>query len=347
MINGISVVICCYNSEERLPKVLDHLEKQEVSDNIPWEVLVIDNASTDRTAQVALECWNRKNIPLRVVDEPNPGLSNARLAGFANATKEVISFVDDDNWVEPGWIRKVYDIMSGDPAIGILGGRGRAAFESDPPFWFEDFQGAFAVGPNKKTTGIQQTYITGAGMNVRKSAWDHLRSNGFEFILSGRKGKALTSGEDVEMSYAFLLAGYSLYYDDDLLFYHYMPAGRLQWGYLVKLYGAFGRSVPVVNLYSALLYEQGFSRLLRTNTLLSTFRSIYRLLLFMPQQLSLLFEKREGNKKVLDSVYFRNILIQKIRLFCVFPSYVARLRNGAWIKDAIKNDIPDGSTADK
>jgi glycosyltransferase involved in cell wall biosynthesis len=347
MINGISVVICCYNSEEKLPKVLDHLERQEVADDIPWEVLVIDNASTDRTAQVAVDCWNRKNIPLRVVDEPRPGLSNARLAGFNNATKDIISFVDDDNWVENRWIRKVYDFMGSDAAIGIMGGRGKAAFESDPPFWFEQYQTAFAVGSAGKTTGFQQTYITGAGMNVRKSAWDHLRSNGFEFILSGRKGKALSSGEDVELSYALLLAGYKLYYDDNLLFYHFMPAGRLRWDYLVKLFGAFGRFVPVADIYSSLLSRKGIRKLVRMNTLLSTLRSVYRLFLFMPRQLSLLFERKEGNEKVLDSVYLRNILIQKIRLFFIFPSYVTRVKKGAWIKEAIKSDIPDGATTDK
>jgi len=174
-----------------------------------------------------------------------------------------------------------------------------------------------------------------------------LKSNGFEFILSGRKGKALTSGEDCELSYAIMLAGYTLYYDDDLLFYHYMPASRLRWEYLMKLFRAFGKPVPVVDLYEALLHRKGFSRLIRTNTLLSTLRAVYRLFLFLPQQLSLLLEEKEGNDKGLKSLYLRNILIEKLRLFFIFPSYVEKVKKGAWIKDAIINDIQDGAKSGK
>jgi len=50
---GVSVIICCYNSVKRLPVTLAHLKSQVVFGQIPWEVIVIDNASTDRTAEVA------------------------------------------------------------------------------------------------------------------------------------------------------------------------------------------------------------------------------------------------------------------------------------------------------
>ena len=88
MINGISIVICCYNSENRLPKVLEHLEQQVMSESIAWEVLVVDNASKDRTAEVADKSWNREDVSIRVVYEPKPGLSNARLCGIANSSRE-------------------------------------------------------------------------------------------------------------------------------------------------------------------------------------------------------------------------------------------------------------------
>src|SRR5690348_8092021 len=73
---GISVVICTYNGAERLPQTLAHLAAQEDTGTIAWEVLVVDNASTDDTAEVARRCWPADApAPLRVVGEPRMGLS--------------------------------------------------------------------------------------------------------------------------------------------------------------------------------------------------------------------------------------------------------------------------------
>ena len=62
MAEGVSVVICCYNSAERLPRTLTHLAAQRVSEKLPWEVIVIDNASQDKTGEVALK---RDLIPIQ------------------------------------------------------------------------------------------------------------------------------------------------------------------------------------------------------------------------------------------------------------------------------------------
>ncbi len=79
---GVSIIICCYNSAHRLPKTLAHLKTQVVSQIIPWEVIVVDNASTDGTDQVAKTQWGElPGVPFRVVNEPRPGLSNARNLG--------------------------------------------------------------------------------------------------------------------------------------------------------------------------------------------------------------------------------------------------------------------------
>ncbi|MCK4747269.1 MAG: glycosyltransferase family 2 protein, partial [Bacteroidales bacterium] len=285
MMNGISVVICCYNSEQRLPKVLDHLNRQILEDHIPWEVVVVDNASGDRTAEVARDLWKRTDAGMKVVSEPNPGLSHARMKGIAESSYDIISFIDDDNWVESGWIQKVYHIMNNDPKIGIMGGHGEAVFESDPPEWFEKFQSAYAVGSDGKTTGKQRDKrIKGAGMNMRRESWEFLNSNGFEFLQSDRKGSALSSGGDIELCLAFLLAGFDLYYDDDLRFYHYMPAGRLTWEYLLKLYGAFGRADPIESMYVAFVNEKGFRLFISTNILISTLRTLKDYVNFLPRR---------------------------------------------------------------
>src|SRR5439155_12302864 len=86
---GISVVVCCYNSAQRLPATLGHLAAQEVHEGLDWEIIVVDNASTDETSRAAHAAWpapptcgGYPGAPLRVVFEPHAGLSNARQRGL-------------------------------------------------------------------------------------------------------------------------------------------------------------------------------------------------------------------------------------------------------------------------
>jgi len=333
MERGISVVICCYNSEQRIQKVLTNLQNQKFKSNILWEVLVVDNASTDRTAVVAKDSWTMEGVELRVSPEPNPGISFARKRGFEDARFEIISFVDDDNWVETEWIQKVYDTMYSDLDIGILGGYGTAAFEEDPPEWFPRYQSSYAVGPQAEESGESISLLYGAGMNIRKCVWENLWEKGFNFQLSGRKGKLLSSGEDFELCQAVILSGKKLYYRSDLTFYHFMPPGRLTWDYLLKLYGAFGRSEPIFEVYQSILMEdQGFNAKKNQHRFFSLLRTGYDIVKFIPKFLRLAFIKKEGEKDQLNSVYLWNSFKEKISLYRRFHSIVAEIHNGEWNK---------------
>src|SRR5579885_2338760 len=76
---GVSVVICCHNSERLLPRTLECLKSQIVDPSLRWELLIVNNASSDGTADAARRCWGeRAPVPLRIVDEPRLGLSYAR-----------------------------------------------------------------------------------------------------------------------------------------------------------------------------------------------------------------------------------------------------------------------------
>src|SRR5688500_17791752 len=98
MTEGLSVVICCYNSAERLPQTLRHLAIQKYSPGLNWEVIIVDNNSLDATADVARKEWAQYStrVPLKVVTERDPGLSAARSKGVSSASFEFIVFCDDD-----------------------------------------------------------------------------------------------------------------------------------------------------------------------------------------------------------------------------------------------------------
>lgn len=250
---GVSVIICCYNSASRLPVTLSHLKAQVTFGEVPWEVIVVDNASTDGTGQLATKLWGKESSSnLRVVSEPKPGLINARKKGFEVAQFEFISFIDDDNWVPDNWVFTVFNKMQAYPQAAVIGGRSEPVFEVDPPDWFDEEKGCFAVGEQAAEEG-DVTYIRGwvwgAGLNIRKTAWLDLLEQGYEPLLFGRKGQNLTSGEDNELCYAFRLKGYKIIYSPMLVLQHQISLNRLNWKYISRLYRGFGTMNLVLDFY--------------------------------------------------------------------------------------------------
>ena len=212
---------------------------QHVPPGVPWEVLVVDNASHDETAAQARALWQATAAaPLRVVSEPRIGLSFARERGGREARYGIICFVDDDNWLEPDYLARAWQIIATNPSVGACGGSVSPVFEAHEPAWFRGLSRNFAVGQQANTTGDvtnRPGHLWGAGLCVRKAAWERLEAAGFQSILSDRRGRELTSGGDYELCYALRLDGWNLYYDSDLRLRHFMPAVRMRWDYLLRL----------------------------------------------------------------------------------------------------------------
>src|ERR1700678_1258174 len=98
----LSFVIPAYNEETYLPACLESIlaQTQGMGDSV--EIIVVNNASSDRTREVAL------GFPgVQVVDEPRKGLTFARQAGFAASLGELIANVDSDSRLTPGWVANV------------------------------------------------------------------------------------------------------------------------------------------------------------------------------------------------------------------------------------------------
>ena len=236
---GLSVIICCYNSAERLPETLRHIALQQISPGILWELILVDNHSSDGTAKVAHDIWSEQhvNVPFKIVHEDKPGLSFARKAGIAAAQYSLLLFCDDDNWLAPDYLEMACRFMEQHPKVGVLGGYSDPAFETAAPSWFAHYQHAYALGRQLPETGKanRRRYIAGAGMVIRKSILDVLEQSGFQNILPDRKGEALSSGGDSELCLVILFLGYDLYYDASLRFIHFIPAKRLSWTYCVTM----------------------------------------------------------------------------------------------------------------
>jgi len=231
---GVTIAICCHNGAERLAPTLAHLRAQIVPADIQWEVLFIDNASTDGSAQVARDLWRENDpAPLRIVREPHLGLMNARDCAFREAGYEVVSFVDDDNWVSDRWVAAAGEIMTGNPRLGAAAPLVYPVFETDPPRWLYDVANYFALRLEPPREPLR--FVDGAGMSIRKSAYLELAGRGFRSRLVGRYGRRLSCGEDNELTYALHQVGWELRIEPRLRLLHFIEARRVTWPYTRRI----------------------------------------------------------------------------------------------------------------
>jgi glycosyltransferase involved in cell wall biosynthesis len=249
-LEGISIIICCYNSEKLLPETLRHISMQKVNETLNWEVIVVNNNSLDKTKEVANKEWNKyfhnRNCSFKIVDEPNPGLSNAKKKGFETAVYDILIYCDDDNWLCENYVQIAYDSMR-DNKIAVVGGCGEPIFENNcEPEWFHYFTSAYAVG--YQIPNINKC-VYGAGMVITKKSLQKLYSKGFKSLLTGRKGTVLSAGEDSEICFALVLLGYSIEYNPQLKFKHFLIEKRLNQEYLKNMYIGFAKANIILKIY--------------------------------------------------------------------------------------------------
>lgn len=248
---GISVVICCFNSKDRLHDTLQCLFNQVVDVFLNWEVIVVDNNSSDDTfsaANIFEKKLNNNNISFKVVKEHKSGLQFAREKGVSVSIYDYVLFCDDDNRLFPDYLQNAFNILGKNDQIGVLGGEGYPDPEQFLPNWFKPFRNYYATGRFKGHSG-EQNAVYGAGMIIKKDVFLCLLNSEFYFFLSGRKKGKMLAGDDTELCFIYRFFGYKIYFDSCLKFDHFIPQKRLSKDYLYKARTGFGRSHAYFNLY--------------------------------------------------------------------------------------------------
>jgi glycosyltransferase involved in cell wall biosynthesis len=277
--DGISVIICCYNSALRLKQTIRHLAEQKMRVGINWEIIIVNNASSDNTTETANAEWQNCSIPgvsFRVIDEAKPGLSNAREKGIQNSNFDYVIFCDDDNWLDAGYVDIAYHTISANPMIATLGGQSTAVADIPLPGWFAVAASNYAVGQQAAQTGdiSSRKFLWGSGIVIRKTLYKSAFAN-FPSLLTGRYGDELTSGEDSEMCMRFLLMGYQLFYSAELKFEHFISKERLTPQYNERLMAGFIKAHEILIQYSRII---DISQLKFKDKLTLYVKSILRLL---------------------------------------------------------------------
>jgi glycosyltransferase involved in cell wall biosynthesis len=244
----LTVAICTYNGETRLPNVLDRLLSQIKIDRLAWEVIIIDNNSRDRTAEIVQQYqrfWPEA-YPIRYYFEAQPGLAFARRLAVKRAQGWLVGFLDDDNLPSGNWVATVYSFGQGHPKAGAYGSQIEADYEVKPPENFDQiacFLGAIDRGQEPFRYDLLQRWLfpAGAGLAIRKQAW--LESVSEKPILTGVAGTSLSAkGEDIETLSYLRKKGWEIWHNPEMKITHQIPKERLEKTYLITLFRGVGLS---------------------------------------------------------------------------------------------------------
>jgi len=230
----ITVILCTHNRARTLATALESIASQTIPQSIGWEVVVVDNNSSDETLQVVQDHQKRHPERFRYFFESQPGISHARNSGIREARGEILAFIDDDETAAPDWLQNLTANLHNGEWSGA-GGRILSQWHSARPRWFSD-QSALTLAPlamfDRGSLDGQLTESPfGANMAFRKEVFNQY--GGFRIDL-GRIGKGMLSGEDSEFGQRVLAAGKRLRYEPSAVTYHPVEEYRVNRKYFLK-----------------------------------------------------------------------------------------------------------------
>ena len=233
----ISVVLCTFNRADLLAVSLQALAEQ-ILENSEYEVVVVDNNSTDNTQKVVEEMCNRLT-GLRYCFEPIQGLSHARNRGWQEAKGEYVAYIDDDCRVPGQWLtvaKKIIEQISPD----VFGGPYFAFYNSPKPVWFKDSYGSRDRGKEPRVLGTDE-YLDGTNIFFRRSLLKEM--GGFNPDL-GMSGKTISYGEETALLRRIRgkMPHQIIYYDPQLYVYHLVMAEKMSLAWNVRQRFAGGRA---------------------------------------------------------------------------------------------------------
>ena len=201
----ISVVVATYQRAELLAGLLEDLQRQDAARD-RYEVIVVDNGSTDGTAAVVARASH-----VRHVLEPRRGVSHARNRGVRVARGTWVGFTDDDCRVPPSWIATALRLVD-DVGADVFGGPYRARHATSAPAWFRD---EWASGGHARPRGWLATgdTLSGGNLFVRRALIEQV--GGFDVAL-GPVGDAMAYGEDSVLQLRLFGLGVRAWNEPDL-----------------------------------------------------------------------------------------------------------------------------------
>lgn len=238
----ISTIICSYNRCESLKKTLASLMNQEIPEDLSYEVLIVDNNSSDRTKEAVEKFKAKYPGVFRYIFEKNQGVSFARNAGIKEAKGEIIAFIDDDVLVDTHWLANIVRAFKKYNVV-CIGGKAKLTINEHLPKWLHDKLkgpfGKFDKGDEIIITGKHYNVMCGIGANMsfRKSVFDKY---GLFRTDLGRIGNKLLMGEETELVNRIKEGGDTCMYYPSAIVNHRVDKNKLNKNYLRRWYFRIG-----------------------------------------------------------------------------------------------------------
>jgi lipopolysaccharide transport system ATP-binding protein len=237
----LTVVVCTWNRASLLRQTLEGMTALSIPPGIEWELLVVNNNSTDATEDVIRSFQDR--LPIRGLYEPAPGKSNALNRAVRFATGEYLVFTDDDVLVDPRWLAAYAEAFDRWPDAAVFGGPILPWYEGTPPEWlvraFHRIEYAYAaldLGSDPRPLGGDDVPF-GANMAVRASAQ---RSYLYDPALGPRPGNQLR-GEEITLVKQMFRDGHRGWWVPEAKVRHYVPRDRQTVKFIRRWYSGWGQ----------------------------------------------------------------------------------------------------------
>jgi glucosyl-dolichyl phosphate glucuronosyltransferase len=235
--DNLTVLICTWNRSALLEETLGSLAAMDVASTIRWEVVVVDNNSTDDTRQVVQQAARAFPAPVRYVFEPRQGKSTAMNAGLGASNAPIVAFTDDDVLVSRDWLTAISDAFRTRSEISYVGGPVDPIWERPRPAWFDRtgtiLWGALAIldyGDEPFVFEDRKKVPLAANFAIRRALIDRIGNFDTAF---GRNSEQVLLGQELPEFFARArsIAARGLYVPR-MRVRHHVPARRLQPGYL-------------------------------------------------------------------------------------------------------------------
>jgi glycosyltransferase involved in cell wall biosynthesis len=239
----LSVIIPTRNRAQLLAKCLDSINSQTL-EKTQFEVLVIDNASTDDTKRICEEYLSR--LPnLRYFYEPVPGQHAGRNAGLQHAKGEILVYGDDDIRAFPSWLEGITEAFE-DVSTVLVGGKNIPDYESSPPAWVDQLWrknkcgrtlGQYSlVDLGDEPCEISPLYIYGCNFSIRRKVLQAI--GGFHPDVMPRENILYMGDGDTGVSREIMIRGYRAMYWPKASVYHWVASSRMTLEYIeYRMYG--------------------------------------------------------------------------------------------------------------
>ncbi|MFN6566349.1 hormogonium polysaccharide biosynthesis glycosyltransferase HpsE [Dendronalium sp. ChiSLP03b] len=261
-----TVAIPTYNGINRLPKVLECLRSQKDLENLKWEIIVVDNNSTDDTAKLVQEyqASYSEHLPLRYCFEPEQGLAFARSRAVKEAQGEFVGFLDDDNLPASNWVIAAYKFGQEHPKVGAYSSQIHGLFEVEPSQHLKQILFYLAINERGSQAHLYEPrkkgFPPGAGLVVRRQVWQENVPR--HLFLIGRVGSSMLPGEDSEALFYIHKAGWEIWYNPAMEMEHIIPSWRLERNYLISLMRGIGLSRYYLRLLLLKNWQKPFAFLI-------------------------------------------------------------------------------------